>query len=126
MRNDQEELVSDLLRRWHIRAVSTPPTTGYYTSNPACKLYRVSRQHDDMNGALDTDQDGQILEAVGYAIDQMEQPYKTAVEFNARNLATGAAVWRSPRLPTDDLERAQLVVVARGKLLVLLRSAGVA
>lgn len=126
MRNDQEELISDLLRRWHIRAVSTPPLTGYYTSNPACKLYRVSRQYDTDNGALDTDQDGQILEVVGYAIDQLEQPYKTAVEFNARNLATGAAVWRSPRLPADDIERAQLVVVARGKLLVLLRSAGVA
>ena len=126
MRNDAEELLNDLLRRWHIRCVSTPPTTGYYTSNPACKLYRVSRQHDDMNGALDSDQDGQVLEAVGFAIDQMEQPHKTAVEFNARNLATGVAVWRSPRLPADEIERLHLLMHARAKLLILLERAGVA
>ena len=126
MRNDADELLNDLLRRWHIRAVSTPPQTGYYTSNPACKLFKTSRQYDDANGALDSDQDGQVLEAVGFAIDRLEQPWKTAVEFNARNLATGAAVWRSPRLPTDDMERAALVVESRGMLLVLLRSAGVA
>ena len=126
MRNDADELLNDLLRRWHIRAVSTPPQTGYYTSNPACKLFKTSRQYDDANGALDSDQDGQVLEAVGHAIDRLEQPWRTAVEFNARNLATGFAVWRSPRLPTDDIERAQLVVDARCKLMVILRSDGVA
>ena len=66
------------------------------------------------------------LEAVGHCIDMMAQPWKTAVEFNARNLALNLSVWRSPRLPVDDVERAHLLLHARAKLLILLERAGVA
>lgn len=126
MRNEADELISDLIRRWHVWSVSTPPNTGYYKANPSCKLYKTSRQYDDSNGALDSDAENGIMEAVDHAIDCMEQPWRTAIAFNARNLATNLAVWNSPRLPVDEIERAHLVMHARAKLLLILESNGVA
>jgi hypothetical protein len=126
LKNDTDELLNDLLRRWHLRELHAKADTGYYTENTTCKLYRTSRQHDDSNGALDSDQDSSRLEAVGHCIDMMDQPWKTAVEFNARDLALGASGRRSPRLPVDDMERAHLLLHARAKLLILLERAGVA
>lgn len=126
MRNESDELLNDLLSRWFRFATSTPPVTGFPKQNASCKLYRASRQYDDQNGALDSDSESSIMEAVDGAIELMEQPWRTAVEFNARNLALGWAVWRSPRLPQSDIERAHLVMHARAKLLILLESRGVA
>lgn len=126
MVGEVDEILNDLLGRWHRWCIHTPPNTGFYKENPSCKLYRTSRQHDDINGALDSDAENSVMQAVDYAIDRMEQPYKTAVEFNARNLATGTSVWRSPRLPADDIERAHLVMHARAKLLLMLEEDGVA
>lgn len=126
MRDESDQLLNDLIRRWHVWSVSTPPNTGFYKANPSCKLYRTSRQHDDQNGALDSDAESSIMEAVDHAIDCLEQPYRTAVQFNARNLATGIVVWVSPRLPPNDLERAHLLMHARAKLLLLLESGGIA
>lgn len=127
MRHDEsDELLNDLLRRWHRYAATFGPAIGYPTTNAACRLYRVSRQYDDQNSALDGDLEAQTLRAVGYAIDRLEQPWRTAVHFNARNLATGVVVWQSPRLPVDELERAHLLMHARAKLLILLESDGIA
>lgn len=126
MRDETDELLNDLLSRWHRFAASTPPNTGFPKANAACKLYRTSRQYDTDNGAFDSDGEAAIMEAVDHAIDSMEQPWRTAVEFNARNLATGTGVWRSPRLPADGIERAHLVMHARAKLLLLLERGGVA
>lgn len=126
MRGESDELLNDLLRRWHVWSVHQPPETGFYKQNAACKLYRTSRQYDDRNGALDSDAESSVMEAVDAAIDRLEQPWRTAVQFNGRNLATGIVVWVSPRLPTDDIERAHLLVEARGRLLRILEIDGVA
>lgn len=125
MQDTREDLLSDLLARWHAWSVHTPPAIGYYKENPSCRLYRASRQYDDHNGALDSDAENSIMQAVDAAIDRMLQPWKTAVEFNARNLVTGASVWRSPRLPADDIERAHVVMHARAKLMLSLEQDGV-
>lgn len=126
MTNDSDALLSDLLSRWHRWSISTPPDIGYYKQNATCKFYRASRQHDDTNGARDSDAEASVMEAVDFAIEQLEQPWRTAVQFNARNLATGITVWISPRLPADDIERAHLLMHARAKLLILLEFGGVA
>ncbi len=126
MQDTREEMLSDLLARWHRWSVHTPPATGYYKENPSCKMYRASRQYDTENGAFDTDRENSTMEAIDHAIDRLQQPWKTAVEFNARNLATGVWVWMSPRLPADDIERAHLLMHARAKLLLLLEQRGVA
>lgn len=126
MQDDSDALLNDLLSRWHRYSISTPPDIGYYKANPSCRLYRASRQYDAENGARDSDTEASIMEAVDHAIEMMEQPWSTAVQLNARNLATGITVWISPRLPADDIERAHLLMHARAKLLILLELGGVA
>lgn len=126
MRHEDDELLNDLLRRWHVWTVHQPPEMGFYKQNAACKLYRASRQHDDQNGALDSDAESEIMEAVDAAIDRMQQPWRTAVQFNGRNLATGAEVWTSPRIPEDAIERLELLAGARAILLKALKIDGVA
>lgn len=125
MRDESDRLLNDVLSQWWAWRPTAFADNGYYTVNTTCRLYRPSRQRDDENGALDSDQHNGRMTTVDEAIDKMEQPWRTAVEFNARNLSTGQAVWRSPRLPTDDLERAHLVLHARAKLLLLLELAGI-
>ncbi len=125
MIDDTDALLDDILSRWHQWCVSRPPALGYPTSAAGCRLYRSSRQHDSDNGALDHDAESERMGIVEFCIDSLEQPYRTAIQFNARNLATGAAVWASPRLPQDRQARAVLVAEARGLLMVSLRASGV-
>lgn len=125
MIDDTDQILNDLLARWHHWSVTTPPDTGFPAENPTCRLYRVSRQYDSDNGASDTDAETRILNAVDHCIDRIEQPHRTAVQVNARNLATGYAVWRSPRLPAEPIKLAQLLADARAMLLIELRMAGV-
>lgn len=125
MIDESETLLNDLLARWHSWCVSKPPSAGYPPEAASCRLYRASRQYDSDNGALDTDAEAETLAIVDFCVEQIEQPHRTAIAFNARNLATGLAVWHSPRLPDSDIERAALVVEARAMLRIELRRSGV-
>lgn len=82
--------------------------------------WRASRQWDDRNGALDADVDHKLAKHVGAMVWQVADPWRTALHFLARNRATGATVWVSPRLPKDQQERAQLVSQALDMLQKLL------
>ena len=75
---------------------------GFPAECPSTQGYRTSRQYDDINGAAETDERGEMAKAVGQAVNSLHEPYRTALYFLARNNATGAAVWRSPRLPEGD------------------------
>lgn len=123
--NDSYEIVSDILRRWHRWVVTNPPALGFPKKNAACSLYRASRQMDDFNGALDSDAEAAIMEAIDHAIGKVEQPYYTAVTFHARNLATGVSVWKSPRLPEDPTEREHLLMHALAKLQLIFERDGI-
>ena len=125
MIDDTQELISDLLSRWH-NWRSNQASGGYPTVNAACRLYRCSKQHDDINGALDTDLEHRQMEAVDLCIDRIAQPYNTALQINARNLCTGVSVWQSARLPADRVAAAELLVQARALLLIEFVKAGVA
>lgn len=107
------EVISDLLARWHQWSAGHVYATGYASINAACRMARASRQYDDQNGSLDAQIDVSLMEAVDAQIDEIPQPWRTALEVQARNLATGAAVWSSPRLPKDDQARRAVVVEAR-------------
>ena len=72
---------------------------GYPAECPSTQGYKTSRQYDDINGAAETDERGELAKAVGHAVNSLQEPYRTALYFLARNNATGVAVWRSPRLP---------------------------
>ena len=65
------------------------------------------------------------MAAIDASIDRVPQPHRTAIQFQARNLATGANVWQSPRLPQDIEERAILTMEARNKLMKILADDGV-
>ena len=123
--SDEDEKLNDLLARWHVWASDERTAVGYPTVSPACKHYRASRQYDSDNGAFDQDRENDAMEAFDYCVLLVQQPHRTALAINARNLATGCAVWRSPRLPEDELARALMVSDARAMLVVLLRQRGV-
>lgn len=112
MKRDLDAL-DELLRAWHLHEVRTPPETGWYVESPSCKQYRASRQYDAENGALDDDMRARMLREVGYVLERMRDPWRAAIYAHARNLATGLAVWNSPRLPRDPTARAIVLVEAR-------------
>jgi hypothetical protein len=119
-----EASLDGLLMIWHEWASSERVGQGYPSEAPGCKLYRVSRQYDTDNGAADSDADASIGAAVDALVQQMQDPHRTAITFNARNLKTGACVWMSPRLPMCQTERAIVVMEARNQITRRLQSAG--
>jgi len=119
MRNDvidEDLILNDLLSRWHTWASDERTALGYPTTAAGAAQYRCSRQYDDANGALDQDVENVIMSGVDGCINSVSQPWRNALYINARNLSTGSTVWRSPRLPADDLARALLVADARAML----------
>jgi hypothetical protein len=82
---------------------------GFPAECPSTQGYKASRQYDDSNGAAEIDERGSMAKAVGNIVNSLQEPYRTALYFVARNRATGAEVWRSPRLPADKDERAHVV-----------------
>ena len=101
-----------LLALWWKAESQWTPVQSYPTECPSCRDYRASRQHDDTNGADETDARGMLIRHIGEAVNSIEEPHRTALYLLARNQATGVTVWRSARLPADDVERAALVAVA--------------
>jgi hypothetical protein len=87
--------------------------------------YRCSRQYDDQNGALDASLDNLQMQAVEFAVRQMADPYRSAIYVLARALYSGTAVFTSPRVPDDPVQRGLIVTNARHMLTVRLQSAGV-
>jgi hypothetical protein len=62
---------------------------------------------------LDDDMRARMFREVGFVLDRMQDPWRSAIYAHARNLATGLAVWNSPRLPRDATALAIIVVEAR-------------
>jgi len=107
------EHLSDLLSRWHCWAAGHVYAAGFASVNAACRMARASRQYDDENGSIDAQIDVSLLEAVDAQIEEIPQPWRTALQVQARNLATGAQVWSSPRLPSNEQARRAVLVEAR-------------
>lgn len=126
MTDDTAAILDDLLCRWHQWQESKLHTgRGFGTRSLVCGEYRVSRQYDLENGALDAAVDGTTMQAVDFAVTEMRDPWRAALYANARALVTGARVWSSPRLPQDRIEREAIVVSARAMLVRQLVNAGV-
>jgi hypothetical protein len=120
------EQISDILRRWHRgMAIADQVSSGYPAENPSCRGWRASRQYDDTNGALDGDLEAKFVVCIDSLIHRhFVHPELAALSINARNLATGNSVWRSPRLPQDRDEAAMLTLRAREMLATLLDREG--
>jgi len=117
-----EAALDNLLKLWHQWSAGDGVGAGYPSVCTSCKLYRASRQHD--YDYIDSDADNALAEAVEAQVSAIAEPWRTALHINARNLATGRSVWRSARLPADDMERAVVVTEARNKLMLRLHTAG--
>ena len=107
----RDDILEDLAFWWNFER-GWNPVDGYPTECPSTSGYKASRQHDDVNGAFDTDERGRWAREIGHAVNRVPQPHRTALYVLARNRATGASVWQSVRLPADVVERAQVVADA--------------
>lgn len=124
MQSDIDNLLNSLLVQWHRWGTRCSMGKGYPTRDATCRGARASRQYDDDNGALDAAIDDSVMESFDAAAYRVHQPWLTALQFQARNMAT-AAVWTSPRLPTDPMERAVLTLEARNRLMKELARNGI-
>jgi hypothetical protein len=90
--------------------------------------YQTPGHWDWKNGASDDRANELVDKQVDQAIQRIPnvpERWRTALEFEAMNLSSGAAVWTSPMLPRDKNAREVLVLEARNRLLVELRRDGV-
>lgn len=120
--------LDDLLAMSHQYRSGYSVGRGYSGRDPTCRDFQTPTHFDWKNGALDGHNDEVIAKATADAIDTIPNAprrWNTALAFDARNSATGAAVWSSPVLPKDREELAVLVLEARTMLLDRLRKAGV-
>ena len=113
MRNEADEILDDILSRWHSWAEKQKARGGYPNKAAGMEMYRSSRQYDDANGALDSDLDHRSYTQVDFQVEQMNQPHQTAIYLLARNLSTGYFVWVNRNLPSDPEEREAIVREAR-------------
>ncbi len=124
MKNDSDQILSDLLARWHAWGRSYKPNQ----QPPRAPIFRdakTSRGYDTTDEIIEDELMGSTLEAIDFQVSEMQDPHRTAIYVLARNLATGKSVWQSPRLPNDPLERGRIVGEARSILTARLRECGV-
>lgn len=97
---------------------------GHRANSATTQDYRTPTHMDWANGAEDERAERMRLEGVDQCIaliPNAPERWRTALEFNARNLAQGLTVWYSPVLPPTRAERDVLILEARNKLLLELR-----
>lgn len=122
---DTQTRLNDLMAEWHKWCANYTGVKGYSSSDMTCRDYRASRQYDDQNGALEAALSSSTLETMSAEVFAMDQPYQTAIQIQARNMATGRIVWSSPRLPADAMERSKIVAKAREMLIGSLARRGI-
>lgn len=86
---------------------------------------KSSRQWQDADEVLDNAKHNSTMKAIDFIVGEMEPSHRTALQLKARNLCTGVSVWTSARLPTDPLQRTEILMKAKTVLLQRLSAAGV-
>ena len=124
-RDDTSLALDDTLIRWHHWRKGYVPARGFNGKSLVVGEYCVSRQYDDVNGALDDELDHSTMGTVDFHVEELESLQKAAICTIALCLVTGACVFNNPRLPTDKEAREALFQLARGNLTRRLVAAGV-
>lgn len=119
---DQSAILDDLLCQWCAWAQGEQSGRGFSNSAAGFSLYRASRQHnvDDLYVEVDKS----MMKTIDFQVSQMQDPYRAAIHMNAKNLAAGRDVFKSPRVPTG-IEGANILRTARATLILRLVDAGV-
>jgi hypothetical protein len=120
---ESDAKLDDLLSRWHFWQTKTRGVHSFAPKALVCGDYRTSRQYDDENGALDDALEVHTMRQIDFEVQELGDPWRSAIYAIARSLFTGAAVFHSPRIPA--IQRAQVSIDARGRLVIRLVSAGV-
>ena len=122
-----DAILDDLLTRWH------DWKQGYrfareYGGDAAFRDAKSEwSAYDRDNGVPEEDYERSQMKAVDRAVERIPnhpQAWHTAILFEARNLAAGAQVWSSFRLPQSSEELQVLRLEARTMLLKELRREG--
>ena len=124
MQNDSNYILSDLLASWHKWAKGWSGVTAH----GSCAMFTemvTSRQWDSSDDLIDGSLHNSKMQAIDFNVGELPPVQRTAIQIQARNLATGVNVWSSARLPTDLEERTIILMEARNALMRRLYSAGV-
>lgn len=124
MKNDAHQILDDILSSWH-RWAQGYKHVGGVSSSPMFRNAKTSRGWDTVNEIVNAEIDGDQMKSVDFHVMQLCDVYRTAIQINARNLATGRSTWNSARLPSNPEERAAILSLARTKLTARLHDAGI-
>ena len=124
MHNDSKAILDDILSRWHAhcKGYSVVPVCG---ADPMFRDAKCRGGWDSASDVMDDAINAKIMRTVDFEVGELIEPYRSAIYVTARNLCTGNAVWNSPRLPVDQMERGVIVVEARRQITKRLIFAGV-
>lgn len=124
MRNEQNEILDDLLSRWHswARSYSPVPSCG---ADPMFRNAKSPHSSHSAGEVTDAKAESDQMQAVDFHVGEMRDPHRSAIHIHARNCCTGRNVWLSPRMPADPIERAVILMEAKNLLTRRLLSAGV-
>lgn len=133
--SEVDSRLDDLLAGWH-RWASGYSAVPISSACPQFRDVRTPKHWDTTSDAFDEELDDRVMKTVDCQVDELpdddgrtrggpNRAYRSAIHALARNLATGAFVWSSPRLPRDPIERSIVVIEARNMLTRRLRVAGV-
>jgi hypothetical protein len=125
MQNDIQHVLSSMLADWHAWSSHTHARGGYPGRAAGFGQSKSNTQFDWENGVESDLVDQRIMQGFDAAIQRIPQPWLTALQFEARNLAVRYQVWSSPRLPADRVDREALIFDARTLLLKELEKDGV-
>lgn len=122
--NQTQRTLDELLASWHKWAKGYQHVGGI-NSSPMFRDTKTSRGWDTVADIVDGEIHHSVMESIDFHVMQLQPDYRTALQIQARNIASGCSVWTSPRLPNDVQSRAQLLGLARMALILRLVSAGI-
>lgn len=129
---DSNEILDDILSRWHHWQKGKPVNGVDRMDDPAFRDSGSRSGWDSAGDVIDRDLESHIMRAVDFHVSGdakgqggLADPYRTAIYFLARNCYTGRKVWLSPRLPKCPQERGVVILEARNILTKRLMAAGV-
>lgn len=124
MRNESDQILDDLLERWH-RWSRDYAITQQAGADPMFRNCKSSRGWDTVDEIVESELTGDTMKAIEFEVNEIAEPHRSAIHAHARNLCLRIAVWTSPRLPTDEFKRQELVTEARMMLMRRLLRAGI-
>lgn len=124
MNDDTRQLFDDILRRWHHWSRGYRPIADV-GSSPMFNQAKSGRQYETQYDLAERSLEDSTMESVDFHVYELPPTQRTAIQINARNIATGRSVWKSERLPADATERAIVLAGARAALMARLMDAGI-